>query len=129
MKNIEILRAGAYNVNMAEGVDSFAGLVKRIIRAIPAGKVATYGQVAALAGNPRAVRGVVWILHASSRKAALPWHRVVNRRGQISLRPGQGYEEQRALLEAEGVPFDTDDRIDLTHHLWRPTNQDSYGSS
>jgi methylated-DNA-protein-cysteine methyltransferase-like protein len=114
-------------VDMVEDgdVDSFAQVVKRIIKAIPAGKVATYGQIAALAGNPRAVRGVVWILHSSSRKAALPWHRVVNRRGQISLRPGQGCEEQRALLESEGVPFDTQDRIDLTHHLWHPTTQDS----
>ena len=106
---------------MMTGDDSFSQRVKRIIKAVPAGRVVTYGQVAMMAGNPRAVRGVVWILHSSSRQAALPWHRVVNRRGRISLRPGEGYEEQKALLEAEGIHFDTEDRIDLSRFLWLPT--------
>jgi methylated-DNA-protein-cysteine methyltransferase-like protein len=101
-------------------VDSFADRVKQIIKAIPKGKVATYGQIAMMAGNPRGVRGVVWILHSSSQKAGLPWHRVINRKGEISLPYGEGYEEQKARLEAEGVQFDWEDRIDLDRFLWRP---------
>ncbi len=98
----------------------FAERIKEIIKAIPAGRVASYGQVAAMAGNPQGVRGVVWILHSSSRKANLPWHRVINSKGWISLPHGSGFEEQKARLEAEGVCFDADDRIDLKRYLWRP---------
>jgi methylated-DNA-protein-cysteine methyltransferase-like protein len=98
----------------------FALGVKEIIRSIPPGKVATYAQVAALAGNPRAVRGVIWILHSSSGKENLPWQRVINSRGKISLPPGGGYEEQKALLMGEGVVFDPDDRVDLSRFLWQP---------
>jgi len=94
--------------------------VKEIIRSIPPGKVATYAQVAALAGNPRAVRGVIWILHSSSEKENLPWQRVINSRGKISLPPAGGYEEQKALLMGEGVLFGADDRIDLSRFLWQP---------
>lgn len=100
--------------------NSFALEVKRCVKDIPKGKVATYGQIAMIAGNPRGVRGVVWILHSSSRKAELPWHRVINRKGKISLLPGQGYEEQKARLEAEGIQFDEEDHIDLKQFLWRP---------
>jgi methylated-DNA-protein-cysteine methyltransferase-like protein len=101
-------------------VDSFTERVKQFIKAIPRGKVATYGQIAMMAGNPTGVRGVVWILHSSSQKAGLPWHRVINRKGEISLPPGQGCEEQKARLEAEGVQFDREDCIDLDRFLWRP---------
>ena len=81
----------------------FTRNVRRVIRSIPAGRVASYAQVAALAGNHRAVRGVVWILHASSEASGLPWHRVINSRGAISLPRGRGFEEQRQRLIAEGV--------------------------
>ena len=101
-------------------IDTFAHRVKQFIKAIPKGKVATYGQIAMMAGNPRGVRGVVWILHSSSQKAGLPWHRVINKKGKISLSPGEGYEEQKARLEAEGVRFDPEDCIDLDQFLWRP---------
>jgi methylated-DNA-protein-cysteine methyltransferase-like protein len=94
--------------------------IKRVIRRIPKGMVATYGQVAALAGHPRAARAVVWILHSSSTRAKLPWHRVINSRGTISLKPGYGYEEQRALLLQEGVGFDREGRVDLRRQGWRP---------
>lgn len=92
--------------------------IKAVIRRIPKGKVATYGQVAAMAGNPLAARQVVRILHSSSRKDKLPWHRVINSKGTISLEPGFGYEDQRALLVKEGVKFDRNDRIDLALFLW-----------
>ena len=84
------------------------------ITAVPKGRVATYGQIASAAGNPRAARQVVRILHTWSRDRNLPWHRIVNRNGEISLPQGGGYELQRALLEEEGVEFDLRDRIDLT---------------
>lgn len=89
-----------------------------VIRAVPRGWVATYGQIADLAGNPRAARQVVRLLHSSSETEGLPWHRVVNGRGTISLPPGRGYEEQRAMLAAEGVVFDDRDRIDLKLFGW-----------
>lgn len=98
-------------------------LTQRIIdtiRNIPEGRVATYGFVARLAGNPRAARQVSRILHTFSRKENLPWHRVINREGRISLRPMQGYEEQKQRLLNEGVAFDAADRVDLDRFLWQP---------
>ena len=102
-------------------VHSFTQRVKDIIKKIPRGKVATYGQIATCAGNPRATRVVVWILNSSSPKDKLPWHRVVNRKGQISLKPGQGYEIQKALLRKEGVEFDENDKINFDRFLWSPS--------
>lgn len=96
----------------------FTAAVLAVIKRIPRGSVATYAHVAALAGNPRAVRAVVWILHSSSAKHRLPWHRVINSQGRISLPPGAGYEEQRAKLEREGIDFELGGRIDLKQYLW-----------
>ncbi len=93
--------------------------VKALIRQIPAGKVASYGLIAALAGNPRAARQVAWVLHSSSAADKLPWHRVVNRNGRISLKPYAGYEIQKQRLQQEGVVFDEEDAIDLDRYLWR----------
>ncbi|MCK4857323.1 MAG: MGMT family protein [candidate division Zixibacteria bacterium] len=92
--------------------------IKDIIKQIPRGRVATYGLIAAQAGNPRAARQVVRVLRSSSRKDELPWHRVINRQGHISLKPNQGYELQKALLEEEGILFDDNDSIDLDRCLW-----------
>ena len=94
--------------------------IKRVIRRIPKGTVATYAQVAALAGHPRAVRAVFWILHSSSTTAKLPWQRVINSKGRISLLPGNGYEEQRMLLEKEGIVFELGGSVDLDRYQWRP---------
>lgn len=98
----------------------FTQRVKELIRTIPEGRVATYGQIALLAGNERAARQVAWILHSSSAKEQLPWQRVINRMGKISLKRGFGYEEQKLKLLSEGVQFDEDDRIDLNRFGWRP---------
>lgn len=98
----------------------FTENVVELIRDIPRGQVCTYGRIAALAGNPRAARQVARILHTLSESEQLPWHRVVNRDGGISLPPSHGYEEQRQYLEREGVQLSTDGRIDLNHHLWQP---------
>ena len=100
--------------------ETFHQRTKNIIKKIPRGKVATYGQIAALAGNPHAARQVVWVLHSASEKDRLPWHRVVNAQGRISLKPGHGYEIQKALLQEEGISFGKDDKIDFDHHLWAP---------
>jgi methylated-DNA-protein-cysteine methyltransferase-like protein len=99
---------------------SFHQQIVAAIKKIPRGKVATYGQVAAMAGNPRAARQVVRALHSSTRKENLPWHRVINARGRVSLRPGEGYELQKAMLEDEGIVFSADDTIDLKRFGWLP---------
>ena len=100
--------------------ESFYQKVKKLIQRIPRGKVASYGQLAALAGQPRAARQVAWVLHASSEKDGLPWHRVINSHGTISLPHMAGYDLQRALLRKEGVKFDRHDRVDLAQFQWRP---------
>jgi len=100
---------------------SFSQKVKDTIKKIPRGKVATYGQIAAVAGNPRAARLVVWLLNSSSQKDKLPWHRVVNSKGQISLKPGHGYEIQKVMLLKEGVKFDDKEIIDFDRFLWIPS--------
>ena len=96
----------------------FTERIKQLIKQIPVGKVATYGQIAIYAGNPRASRQVAWILHSSSRKDNLPWHRVINSKGRISLPKDRGYDLQKKLLENEGVVFDEDDFIDLDEYIW-----------
>lgn len=98
----------------------FTLTVKRLINQIPEGRVSTYGIIAACAGNPRAARQVARILHSCSKKDGLPWHRVVNRNGKISLKPSNGYEVQKQLLEAESIVFGPKDIIDLEMFLWIP---------
>ena len=98
----------------------FHQTVIKLIKKIPKGKVATYGQIAAMAGDPRGARQVSWILHSSSDKEKLPWHRVINKQGKISLPPDSGYEIQREKLEKEGIVFSLRNSIDLKRFLWRP---------
>jgi len=98
---------------------TFSSQIISVIKRIPKGKVATYGQIAAMAGNPRGARAVIWLLHSSSGKEKLPWHRVINGKGMISLKPGQGYEKQRIMLESEGVEFDLYGKIDLERYRWQ----------
>lgn len=99
---------------------SFTSRVITIIDQIPYGMVSTYGVIAEYAGNHRGARQVARILHTSSKKHNLPWHRVINRMGKISLRQFSGHEEQRQLLEQEGVCFDDNGRVDLDSYLWWP---------
>lgn len=98
----------------------FTTLVKRALKRIPKGKVATYGQIAELAGSPRGARQVVRILHSSSERDNLPWHRVINSQGHIALKRGQGFELQQALLESEDVFVEASGHIDLKRYQWRP---------
>jgi len=91
-----------------------------VVRRIPKGRVATYGQIAELAGLPRQARQVGYAL-AALRDARVPWQRVINARGEISPRSDPGAEQlQRVLLEREGVSVDDRGRIALADHLWRP---------
>jgi len=110
-------------------IDSFHERVIAVIKKIPRGKVATYGQIAALAGNPRAARQVVRTLHTASRSARLPWHRVINAQGRVSLKPDQGGELQRAMLEKERVRFGLEGAIDLDRYLWKPGGSPKRGHS
>jgi methylated-DNA-protein-cysteine methyltransferase-like protein len=89
----------------------------KLVRRIPRGKVATYGQIAVLAGNAYASRQVARLLHSLSGKEKLPWQRVINSRGTISL-PAQAGERQRSLLEREGVQFGLHGRVELARYLW-----------
>lgn len=95
-------------------------LIYEIVRMIPHGKVATYGQIAALAGNPRLSRVVGYALHVNPDPESIPCYRVVNRLGEVSKAFAFGGENRQiALLQAEGASF-TDGRVDLQKHLWRP---------
>jgi methylated-DNA-protein-cysteine methyltransferase related protein len=94
-----------------------------IVRQIPAGQVATYGQVAELAGligKPRLVGYALYRVDMAT--SDIPWQRVINAKGEVShspLRQGTDYL-QRAILEAEGLEFDAQGRIDLTRYRWQP---------
>jgi methylated-DNA-protein-cysteine methyltransferase-like protein len=91
-----------------------------VIRRIPRGRVATYGQIAALAGLKGHARQVGYALHALPKGSAVPWHRVINARGEISRRSQFGDEvRQRMLLEAEDVEFDWRGRVSLQRYRWR----------
>jgi methylated-DNA-protein-cysteine methyltransferase-like protein len=93
-----------------------------VVAQIPRGRVATYGQVARLAGMPRQARLVGYALHKLPAGNRAPWHRVINAQGRISPRSfGLGREdEQRVMLEQEGVPFSREGRASLAEHQWEP---------
>jgi methylated-DNA-protein-cysteine methyltransferase-like protein len=92
-----------------------------VVRRIPEGRVATYGQVASLAGLAGHARQVGYALHALPEGTAIPWHRVVNASGGISLRSMPGSElVQRGLLEREGIRLDPRGRVPLARVRWRP---------
>jgi len=85
-----------------------------VVKSIPKGKVATYGQVALLAGNPRWARVVGYALHKNPEPGIIPYHRVVNRNGQVAESFAFGGSNiQRELLEKEGIVFNSDGSIDL----------------
>ena len=88
--------------------------IYEVVKSIPEGKVATYGQVALLAGNPRWARVVGYALHVNPEPGVIPCHRVVNREGKVAPSFAFGGEGvQRQLLESEGIVFETDGRVDL----------------
>lgn len=100
---------------------NFFDRVYAVIRMIPRGKVVSYGQIAALLGHPRAARTVGWALNALRDNDIddVPWQRVINSQGRISIsRADLGAELQRALLEEEGVEFDDCGYVDLNRFGW-----------
>ncbi len=93
-----------------------------VVRRIPSGHVATYGMIAALAGNPRWSQIVGYALHSNPDPAHIPCFRVVNRFGECSGSFAFGGEfVQRRLLEEDGVTFLADGRVDMKRCLWQPT--------
>ena len=101
-------------------MNTFTRRALQIIRSIPEGRVTTYGIVAAAAGNHCGARQVARILCSSSDMHHLPWHRVINRNGEISPRRSMSHIDQRRLLELEGVNFDGKGKIDFDRFLWLP---------
>lgn len=102
-------------------VMSIIDLIYTTVHRIPAGQVATYGQIARLIGRPNHARQVGYALASLDADDSTPWHRVVNAKGQISHRTVFECEDyQRVLLEDEGIQFDVHDRIDLSRYQWQP---------
>jgi len=105
---------------------AYNAAVWEIVRQIPAGRVATYGQIAALITPPKVLSlqdyrafGARWVGGAMAAcPEGIPWQRVINAQGKISLRKGSGPEIQQQLLEAEGVDFDDRQRVDLARFGW-----------
>ena len=92
-----------------------------VVGRIPKGRVATYGQIAELAGFPRQPRLTGYALRALPEGSRVPWHRVINAKGEVSERAERGAEHlQRALLEEEGVVFDTNGKVSLARFRWKP---------
>jgi methylated-DNA-protein-cysteine methyltransferase-like protein len=98
------------------------------VKRIPSGKVATYGQIAKLAGLAGQARMVGYALYSLPKGLDIPWHRVINAKGKISQLPDPEWRtKQRFLLETEGVTFDSSDQISLTRFQWSPDSFDRQG--
>lgn len=109
---------------VSPGSSSTHETILTVVRRIPRGRVATYGQIAALAGLERQPRLVGYALHALPSHTTVPWHRVINSRGMVSIRAdGTASLSQRLLLEREGVHFDRRGRVSLERHQWRPVRR------
>ncbi len=98
----------------------FTERVVEIIQSIPEGSVMTYGQIAECAGSPRGARQVVRILHSLSEKHGLPWHRVVNAKGEIAIQEEESRYMQRLYLENENVEIGLGGLIDLEQYRFIP---------
>lgn len=97
----------------------FSSEVIRWVRKIPRGKVATYGQIANLAGKPHGARGVGWILNSCARSHKLPWQRVINSKGRISFdRHSFEFAQQKNLLERENIDVDDFGAVALEIYGW-----------
>jgi methylated-DNA-protein-cysteine methyltransferase-like protein len=100
--------------------DTLFEQIYKLVRCIPPGKVATYGQIAKMLGMPQAARTVGWAMGSVPAGSDVPWQRVINSRGTISLPAGSpGAIRQRAMLEAEGIVFDPKGRVNLKRYGWQ----------
>ncbi len=112
---------------MKSNATNFYEQVYKVVRCIPPGKVSSYGRIAAMLGRPNAARAVGYALsalrnpnQANYTSATVPWQRVVNSQGRISIRHRQHtVNKQAEMLRSEGVTVDENGRIDLTLHLWQ----------
>ncbi|MBY0554375.1 MGMT family protein [bacterium] len=101
-------------------MSEFTKKVMQQINKIPAGKVATYKQIAELAGKPQGSRGVAWILHSCSTTYKLPWHRVLNSKGKISFEfNSHNFRKQKKKLENEGIVFGAEGQLSLIKYQWK----------
>jgi methylated-DNA-protein-cysteine methyltransferase-like protein len=116
MKRVSGLRSARAS---AGDIPNFYAVVYRLVAQSPRGKVTTYGQIARWLGHPSAARAVGYALHAVPAGSDIPWQRVINAAGRISSRCDRHYEAiQRALLEAEGVRFDSYGNVNLQRFGW-----------
>ena len=108
-------------------MEDFRARVLQLVKAIPRGKVATYGQIAALAGAPQAARQVGGVLNGLREAEDVPWQRVINASGGLSTyKIGYG-ELQKALLTAEGVSVSADNTVDLSRYQWQLDDEAGQG--
>jgi methylated-DNA-protein-cysteine methyltransferase-like protein len=100
-------------------MSAFSKRVLKLIKKVPRGKVATYGQIARLAGKPQGSRGVGWILHSCAKSHKLPWQRIINSQGKISF-PRDTFEfaHQKRLLEKEDVEVSDGGLVSLETFGW-----------
>ena len=99
------------------GTPTLFSRIYALVRRVPSGRVVTYGQIAGALGMPPGARTVGWAMRVCGE--GLPWHRVVNSKGEISFRPTAGFHEQRLRLQEEGVRFDRAGKIDLAQYGWK----------
>jgi methylated-DNA-protein-cysteine methyltransferase-like protein len=94
-----------------------------IMKSIPAGQVMTYGQVAELAGNKRGARQIVRILHSMSKKYDIPWHRIINAKGEIGLKDEEGKFTQKEKLSSEGMTLMNNGKVNLVTYCYHPEKE------
>jgi methylated-DNA-protein-cysteine methyltransferase-like protein len=105
---------------LAQFSNTFSDTVRSVVASIPKGKVATYGQIAALAGRPKAPRGVGMIMRTNKDTKAVPCHRVVGSNGALTgYAYGSGTSTKKQLLQKEGVKF-KGEKVDLSTSQWQP---------
>ena len=119
---------------MTKGIQSKVGStyerIFAVVKKIPRGRVATYGQIATLAGLPGQPRQVGYALNCLKGPASIPWYRVINAKGGISKRAHPGCEKiQRVSLEHEGVEFDVNGQVELYRYRWKPRTFREPGAS
>jgi len=95
---------------------TFTQKVELILKSIPKGKVTSYGTIAALAGSPRAARQVVQIIHRTDN---IPWHRVINSKGEIAIKDPAGFQEQKILLTLENITTDKNGKLEMSQYKWK----------
>jgi methylated-DNA-protein-cysteine methyltransferase-like protein len=116
LSKVNFKNSGAYKMTFFEEVYN-------IVKKIPKGRVATYGQIARILGNPRKAKIVGWALHTNPYNDGMPCHRVVNSKGELSgCEAFGGFEQHKKMLEDEGIIFDNRGIINLQTYLWKPGN-------